>query len=94
MIPGTASTMVGMGFATTTGGFSCLLVDSTFGGGGVCCPPPWLGGLPVEDVAIPTLTIIAALLSVLVIVGYTLTRGNLLNGFLAGITLAMSVLPE
>ena len=40
------------------------------------------------------LTIIAAVLCVLVIVGYTLTRGNLINGFLAGITLAMAVLPE
>jgi len=40
------------------------------------------------------LTIIAILLCVLVIVGYTLTRGNLINGFLAGITLAMAVLPE
>ena len=40
------------------------------------------------------LTIIAALLCLIVIVGYTLTRGNLINGFLAGITLAMAVLPE
>jgi len=40
------------------------------------------------------LTIIAAMLCALVIVGYTLTRGNLINGFLAGITLAMAVLPE
>ena len=40
------------------------------------------------------LTIIAAVLCLLVIIGYTLTRGNLLNGFLAGITLAMAVLPE
>ena len=40
------------------------------------------------------LTIIAAVLCVLVIVGYTLTHGNLVNGFLAGITLAMAVLPE
>lgn len=40
------------------------------------------------------LTIVAAALSILVIVCYTLTRGNLANGFLAGITLAMSVLPE
>jgi Ca2+-transporting ATPase len=43
---------------------------------------------------IKKLTIIAILLSIIVIVGYTLTRGNLINGFLAGITLAMSVLPE
>ncbi len=40
------------------------------------------------------LTIIAAVLCLLVIVGYTVTRGSLLNGFLAGITLAMAVLPE
>ena len=40
------------------------------------------------------LTIISIVLSVLVIVGYTRTHGNLVNGFLAGITLAMSVLPE
>ena len=40
------------------------------------------------------LTIIAVLLCVFVIIGYTLTRGNLINGFLAGITLAMAMLPE
>lgn len=40
------------------------------------------------------LTIIAAVLCILVIIGYTLTRGSLLNGILAGITLAMAVLPE
>jgi Ca2+-transporting ATPase len=40
------------------------------------------------------LTIIAALLCVLVIVAFTITRGSLINGFLAGITLAMAVLPE
>lgn len=40
------------------------------------------------------LTIIGAVLCLLVVVIYTLTRGNLLNGFLAGITLAMAVLPE
>jgi len=40
------------------------------------------------------LTIIAAVLCLLVVVGFTLTRGNLINGFLAGITLAMAVLPE
>jgi len=39
-------------------------------------------------------TIIAAILCLLVIVGFTLTRGNLINGFLAGITLAMAMLPE
>jgi len=40
------------------------------------------------------LTLIATLLCLLVIVGYTLTRGDLISGFLAGITLAMAVLPE
>ncbi len=40
------------------------------------------------------LAIIGAALCVLVIVIYTLTRGDLLNGFLAGITLAMAMLPE
>ncbi|MEI8049076.1 MAG: cation-translocating P-type ATPase [Bacteroidota bacterium] len=43
---------------------------------------------------VKNLTIIAAILCILVIVGYTLTRGNLVNGFLAGITLAMATLPE
>lgn len=40
------------------------------------------------------ITFIAAILCVLVIVGYTLSRGSLVNGFLAGITLAMAILPE
>jgi len=40
------------------------------------------------------LTIIAAVLCVLVIISYTLTRGSLVNGLLAGITLAMAMLPE
>ncbi|NWJ49993.1 MAG: HAD-IC family P-type ATPase, partial [Bacteroidetes bacterium] len=40
------------------------------------------------------LTIIAGVLCLLVVIGYTLTRGSLVNGFLAGITLAMAVLPE
>lgn len=40
------------------------------------------------------LTIIAAALCVLVVIGYTLSRGNLIDGFLAGITLAMAILPE
>jgi Ca2+-transporting ATPase len=40
------------------------------------------------------LTIVAAVLCVLVVIGFTLTRGNLINGFLAGITLAMAMLPE
>ena len=40
------------------------------------------------------LTIIAAVLCVSVIVGYSLTSGSLVNGFLAGITLAMAMIPE
>ncbi len=40
------------------------------------------------------LAIIGIILCVLVIVVYTLTRGDLLKGFLAGITLAMAMLPE
>jgi P-type Ca2+ transporter type 2C len=41
-----------------------------------------------------TLTVIALVLCILVIVGYTFTHGSLINGFLAGITLAMAILPE
>ena len=40
------------------------------------------------------LAFVGALLCVLVIVLYYVTRGNLLDGFLAGITLAMAMLPE
>ena len=40
------------------------------------------------------LSIIGILLCVLIIVIYTMTRGDLLKGFLAGITLAMAMLPE
>lgn len=40
------------------------------------------------------LTIIGAILCLLVVAIYTLTRGDLLQGFLAGITLAMAMLPE
>jgi len=40
------------------------------------------------------LAIIGISLCVLVILVYTLTRNDLLNGFLAGITLAMAMLPE
>ena len=40
------------------------------------------------------LAIIGILLCILVIVIYTLTRGDILKGFLAGITLAMAMLPE
>lgn len=39
-------------------------------------------------------TIIGIILCILVISIYTLTRGDLLKGFLAGITLAMAMLPE
>ncbi|MEG1290308.1 MAG: cation-translocating P-type ATPase [Bacteroidales bacterium] len=40
------------------------------------------------------LTILGVVLCLSVIVIYTITRGNLLQGFLAGITLAMAMLPE
>lgn len=40
------------------------------------------------------LTITGVILCLLVILVYTLTRGDLLKGFLAGITLAMAMLPE
>ena len=40
------------------------------------------------------LTIIGIILCLMVIIIYTITRGNLLQGFLAGITLAMAMLPE
>ncbi len=40
------------------------------------------------------LAFIGLLMCALVIVAYGLTRGNWLNGFLAGITLAMALLPE
>ncbi len=43
---------------------------------------------------IKKLAIIGALLCVLVVVVYTISRGGLLQGFLAGITLAMAMLPE
>jgi Ca2+-transporting ATPase len=43
---------------------------------------------------VKNITIIAAILCALVIVGFTLTRGSLVNGFLAGITMAMAILPE
>jgi len=40
------------------------------------------------------ITIVAVVLCIILVVGYTLTRGNIINGFLAGITLAMAMLPE
>lgn len=43
---------------------------------------------------VKNISIIAVVLSILVVIGFVLTRGNLLNGFLAGLTLAMSLLPE
>lgn len=45
-------------------------------------------------ILVKRLAIIGIALCVLVIVIYTLTRGDLLQGFLAGITLAMAMLPE
>jgi Ca2+-transporting ATPase len=45
-------------------------------------------------VLVKRLAIIGVSLCLLVIVVYTLTRGDLLKGFLAGITLAMAMLPE
>jgi Ca2+-transporting ATPase len=45
-------------------------------------------------ILIKRLAIIGISLCALVIVIYTLTRGDLLKGFLAGITLAMAMLPE
>jgi Ca2+-transporting ATPase len=41
-----------------------------------------------------TLALIGLFMCALVVIVYGLTRGNWLNGFLAGITLAMAVLPE
>ena len=45
-------------------------------------------------ILVKRLAIIGISLCILVIVVYTLTRGDLLKGFLAGITLAMAMLPE
>ena len=45
-------------------------------------------------ILVKRLALIGILLCVVVILVYTLTRGDLLNGFLAGITLAMAMLPE
>lgn len=46
------------------------------------------------NVLVKRLTIIGLILCIIVIVAYTLTRGSLIHGFLAGITLAMAMLPE
>jgi Ca2+-transporting ATPase len=43
---------------------------------------------------IKRIAIIGAILCIIVVAVFTLTRGSLLNGFLAGITLAMAMLPE
>ena len=45
-------------------------------------------------ILVKRLALIGILLCTLVIVIYTITRGDLLKGFLAGITLAMAMLPE
>jgi Ca2+-transporting ATPase len=45
-------------------------------------------------ILVKRLTITGILLCILVITIYTITRGDLLKGFLAGITLAMAMLPE
>ena len=45
-------------------------------------------------VLVKRLAIIGIVLCVMVVAIYTLTRGDLLKGFLAGITLAMAMLPE
>jgi Ca2+-transporting ATPase len=45
-------------------------------------------------ILVKRLAIIGILLCILVIAIYTVTRGDLLKGFLAGITLAMAMLPE
>ncbi len=43
---------------------------------------------------VKSLTIIAAVLCLLVAVGYSVTRGSMIKGILTGITLAMAILPE
>jgi len=43
---------------------------------------------------VKNLTVAGAIFFILIIALYTLTRGDLLKGFLAGITLAMAMLPE
>lgn len=43
---------------------------------------------------VQVISIIGAFLCLLVVVLYWLTRGDLLNGFLAGLSLAMAILPE
>ncbi|HPW27350.1 MAG TPA: HAD-IC family P-type ATPase, partial [Tenuifilaceae bacterium] len=45
-------------------------------------------------VLVKRLAVIGVILCLLVVIIYTITRGDLLNGFLAGITLAMAMLPE
>jgi Ca2+-transporting ATPase len=48
----------------------------------------------MTDHLVRTLAIIGLTVCILVVVIYGLTRGNWLNGILAGITLAMAILPE
>jgi len=43
---------------------------------------------------VKTLAIVALSLAILVVIAYGVTRGNWLNGLLAGITLAMATIPE
>lgn len=45
-------------------------------------------------VLVKRLTLIGLALCLIVVVAYTITRASLINGFLAGITLAMAMLPE
>lgn len=45
-------------------------------------------------ILVKRLAFIGILLCILVVIVYTITRGDLLKGFLAGITLAMAMLPE
>ena len=45
-------------------------------------------------ILVKRLAIIGILLCILVIAMYTITRGDIIKGFLAGITLAMAMLPE
>jgi Ca2+-transporting ATPase len=61
-----------------------------------------LKGLKIEDTPLQketrrlvrNLALLGLLLSIIVIVAYAVTRGDLLKGMLAGLTLAMAILPE
>ncbi|MDP4266106.1 MAG: cation-translocating P-type ATPase [Bacteroidota bacterium] len=51
--------------------------------------------LKIEMLAlVKKLTIAGIILCIIVFIGYVITRSDLINGFLAGITLAMAMLPE